>query len=548
MWRGRPRPRYFTRAPIYLFSQLLQFFFRLHQQAVANLRHPLQIALALFRLLFDLELFDLFLQRARAGDQVFLLFPVGFQRVGLLPQFCQLLFDHRQPFFGVRVAFFLQRLLLDFELRGAALQLVDFCGHGIDLDAQRCRSFVDQVDGFVGQEAVRNIAMRQRGRGHNGGILDADAVMHFVALFQSAKDRNRVFDVGFAHEDDLEAALERSIFFDVLAIFVERGGADGAQLAAGQRRLQHVGGVNRAFGRARAHQGVQLVDEQDGLALRVFNVLEDSFETIFKFAAKLRARQHRAQIERHHALVLQGLGHVAGDDALGQAFDDGGFAHAGLADQHRIVLGAAREHLHHAADFLVAADDRIELAAPRLFGQVAGITLQRLVLGFGILVRDFLRSAHRGQGLEDGIVGGALPGQNFLGGIALQVGDGQQQVLGRNILVLEIGGFLESALQQLVGRLGEADLRGSAAGNFRQALDLAVSLAEHSLRTNADFLQHGQNDALFVFEQRRQQVQRQQFRVAVLGGEVVASLHRFLRLHGEFFPTDCHRNSSETSN
>ena len=184
----------------------------------------------------------------------------------------------------------------------------------------------------------------------------------------------------------------------------------------------------------------------------------------------------------------------------------------------------------------------IEFSAPGLFGQVAGITLQRLVLGFGILVGDFLRAAHRGQRLEDGIVSRALPGQNLLGRVALQVRDGQQQVLGRNVLVLEIGGFLESALQKFVGRLGEADLRSSAAGNFRQALDLAISLAQHGLRTNADFLQHGQNDALFVFEQRRQQMQRQQFRVAVLGGEVVAALHRFLRFYCEFFPTDSHRS------
>ena len=40
-------------------------------------------------------------------------------------------------------------------------------------------------------------------------------------------------------------------------------------------------------------------------------------------------------------LVLQALGHVALDDALGEALDDGGLADAGLADEHRVVLGAA---------------------------------------------------------------------------------------------------------------------------------------------------------------------------------------------------------------
>ena len=42
---------------------------------------------------------------------------------------------------------------------------------------------------------------------------------------------------------------------------------DAVQLAPGQGRLQQVGGVHRALGRAGAHQRVHLVDEEDDLAL-----------------------------------------------------------------------------------------------------------------------------------------------------------------------------------------------------------------------------------------------------------------------------------------
>ena len=66
-----------------------------------------------------------------------------------------------------------------------------------------------------------------------------------------------------------------------------------------------------------------------------------------------------------------------------EAFDDRGLADAGLADQHRIVLGPARQHLDRAADLLVAADDRIELAGARGLGQVARIFLQRVIGVFG---------------------------------------------------------------------------------------------------------------------------------------------------------------------
>ena len=112
--------------------------------------------------------------------------------------------------------------------------------------------------------------------------------------------------------------------------------------------------------------------------------LQHGLEPLLELAAIFRAGDQRAHVERQQLLVLQAFRHVAVDDALRQAFDDGGLADARLADQHRIVLGAARQHLDGAADFLVAADHRIELAVARRLGQVAGIFLQRVV---GVLGR-----------------------------------------------------------------------------------------------------------------------------------------------------------------
>jgi hypothetical protein len=64
------------------------------------------------------------------------------------------------------------------------------------------------------------------------------------------------------HQHLLEAALQRGILLDVLAVFVQRGRADAVQLAARQRRLEHVAGVHGALGLAGAHHGVDLVDEE----------------------------------------------------------------------------------------------------------------------------------------------------------------------------------------------------------------------------------------------------------------------------------------------
>ncbi len=65
----------------------------------------------------------------------------------------------------------------------------------------------------------------------------------------------------------LEAARQGGVLLHVLLVLVEGGGADAAQFAARQRGLQHVGGVDGAFGSARADQRMQLVDEADDFAV-----------------------------------------------------------------------------------------------------------------------------------------------------------------------------------------------------------------------------------------------------------------------------------------
>ena len=151
----------------------------------------------------------------------------------------------------------------------------------------------------------------------------------------------------------------------MLAVLVQRGRADHPQLAAGQHRLEHVAGVHRALaGRAGADDGVQLVDERDDLAVGVLDLLEDGLEPLLELAAVLRAGDHRGEVERDQRLPRSDSGHVAGHDPLRETLDDGGLADAGLADQHRVVLGPPGQHLDDPADLGVAADDRVD-ACPR---------------------------------------------------------------------------------------------------------------------------------------------------------------------------------------
>ena len=157
---------------------------------------------------------------------------------------------------------------------------------------RRDGGLVDEVDGLVGQEAVRDVAMREHGRRHEGGVLDLHLVMELVLLLEAAEDRDRVLHGRLLHQDGLEAPLEGGVLLDVLAVLVERGRAHAAQLAAREGGLEHVGGVHRALGGARAHEGVELVDEADDLAVGLGDLAEDGLQAILELAAVLGARHH----------------------------------------------------------------------------------------------------------------------------------------------------------------------------------------------------------------------------------------------------------------
>ena len=82
-----------------------------------------------------------------------------------------------------------------------------------------------------------------------------------------------------------------------------------------------------------------------------------------------------------------------------QALGDGGLADARVADEQRIVLLAAAQHLDRAADLGVAADQRVDLALARLLVEVDAIGLQRIALLLGLLAAGlgvvlFLGAAH----------------------------------------------------------------------------------------------------------------------------------------------------------
>src|SRR5882762_5613258 len=252
----------------------------------------------------------------------------------------------------------------------ALLHFGDFFRHGGLAQLHASTGFVDQVDGLVGQKAVWNVAVRMRDRESDRVVGVGDGVKLLVALLDAEQNLGGIGFVRGRNLDRLEAALERTVFLDGLAIFARRGGADALNFAARQSRLQNVGGIERTLGGTRSNKSMQLINKNDGI-LRLHQFLHDGLQALLELAAILGASDDERKIEGQDAFVGKERRNLAVGNALGQAFDDGGLSHARLADQDRVVLRAAAEDLNHAIDFAVATDQRVKLRILRGLGQVA---------------------------------------------------------------------------------------------------------------------------------------------------------------------------------
>ncbi len=112
-----------------------------------------------------------------------------------------------------------------------------------------------------------------------------------IVIAQTLENCNRIPERRFRHDDRLQAALQGGVFFNVLAVFFQRGGADQAHFAAGQGRFHNISRVHGAFRPAGANQQMQLVNKDDGSL--VFDDFSHSFfEPFFELAAIFRTGQH----------------------------------------------------------------------------------------------------------------------------------------------------------------------------------------------------------------------------------------------------------------
>ena len=355
------------------------------------------------------------------------------------------------------------------------------------------------------------------------------AVEDLVLLLEATQDRDGVLDGRLAHHNGLETTRERRVLLDVLAVFVERGRADRVQVATGECRLQDVAGVHGALGGTRAHDGVELIDEQDDLALGLLYLLEHGLQAVLELTTVLGTGDQRAHVELDEVAVAQRARHVAGHDTLGDALDDGRLADARLTDEHGVVLGATGQDLDGAANLIGTADDRVELAGAGEVANVATVLLQRLKLRLILGRRHAVITAQLLVDLLDALLGDAGVAQHAAG-LALVLGKRHQQMLGHHKAVAHLGGLLLGLLDDADKLVGKTHLL-ALAGNLGRVVDGILCGACELSRVGTDALYDHGDIALAGTEQGGQQVNRLYRAGLRVGSRAHGGLQRLARRH-----------------
>ena len=369
---------------------------------------------------------------------------------------------------------------------------------------------------------------------------------HLIALLEAPEDGHGVLHRGLPHQHGLEAALQRGVLFDILAVLVEGGGADAVELAPGQHGLEEVACIHGALGLARAHDGVELVDEEDDPSLGLPDLAQHRFEPLFKLAAVLGAGHQGTHIQGEDGLVLQGTGHVPFDDPLGQALGDGGLAHAGLADEDRIVLALPAQDADHVSDLVVPTDDGVQLILPGPLHQIGTVFLEGVVGLLRVVGGHPLVAPDGGEGFEHPLLGDVVGTEQVFEPAVGRLHQGEEQMLHRDIFILHGGGHGFRPVEGLVHVGGDIDLARLPAAAHRHPRQLLYLFTDGRFQTRdgeAHAAQELRDQAVLLLQQCVEEMDLFDLLVAVLLGDGLGVLHRFqgflcelIHVHGGSHP------------
>ena len=238
-----------------------KFGFKLRDNAVRQLSGLGQIAFTFGDIQLGTRTVQLFFQITGTGKLVAFGLPLRRHFRRAILQVSQVFLKRFQTILGCGIIFNAQGLGLDLHLQDLTVQRIKLFGLAIDFHTQTARGLVHQINGFVRQEPIRNVAMRQRCRRNQSTVRNTHPVVEFVLFLDAAQNRHGVLNGRFLNDDRLETTGQGCVLFNVLPVLIQSGGTNTMQLTTGERRLNQVGGIHRTIGFASTDKGVHFVNE-----------------------------------------------------------------------------------------------------------------------------------------------------------------------------------------------------------------------------------------------------------------------------------------------
>ena len=287
---------------------------------------------------------------------------------------------------------------------------------------------------------------------------------------------------------------------------------------------------------------MQLIDEEDDLALALLHLVQDGLQPFLKLAAELGTGHQGAHIQREQGLILQVFRYIPGHDPQGQPFGNGGFTYAGFTDKAGVVLALAGKDADDIADLLIPPDDGIELLGACSLGQVAAVFFQHIVGFFRGIAGDGTVAPHLPQRRHEFFLGEPRFPEQGAQGIIGFLKEAEHQVLHGGVLIVHLTGDLFGLVQGLLQVAGEVHLPGAAAGNLGQTLHRGGELLPQGGRLHTGLLHQLGDKPLLLLQQGKQQMLLLDLLILPGGGHLLGGLHGFYTFLGEL--VEVHKTSS----
>lgn len=230
----------------------------------------------------------------------------------------------------------------------------------------------------------------------------------FVVVLDPAKHFHCFRDRRLVYDNGLEAAFERGVLFDILAVFGKCGRADELKLAPRERGLENIGGTHASLGISGADNVVYLINHENDIS-RFLDLGEKPEDSGLKLPAELGSRDERGKIKKKNFLVFQLIRNIPGRDADGKRLRNGGLADTGLADQTGIVFLSAAKDLGNAGKLPVTPDNGVKPPFARRGSQVTAISTEELVFFFVLFLFSVFATAAAAWSGEVSSSAGTIP-------------------------------------------------------------------------------------------------------------------------------------------